>query len=498
MDGMARPSGGRRPAGRDRIVAPDDAETLAFRAAQAFGERFPAASAKRPLSLGESRFLAGLGTLLGAGLLLMPALTLVSLALVFFLVFAAIIVFRLAVLSVGAYVRITQGGVPDPPASDKSGWPVYTVLVPLYRESEVATEIIAALKSLDYPPRKLDIKLLLEADDAATLDAICEQRLGRHFEILVLPEGIPRTKPRALNYGLSLARGEFVTVYDAEDRIRKGQLKAAVAAFRNDAGKPGTSPLGCVQAPLRIDNGGDGWLAGQFAHEYAVHFELFLKGLSALRLPILLGGTSMHLPRHVLEDIGGWDAWNLTEDAELGLRLMLNGYRTGIIAPHTYEEAPVRFDVWLGQRSRWIHGFIQTWRAYCFQTRSIFSRVPILHWCTGHLLLASSVLTSLLHLPFALIVLWLLVSGLGLPTRASIALLTGGVALHLVSLIAVARLDGPRAVILAVTALLYWPLQTLAGMKALWGVLTSSYHWQKTEHGRARSRIDRRALARPG
>lgn len=236
-----------------------------------------------------------------------------------------------------------------------AGWPVYTLLIALKDEAETAPQLAAAIRALDYPADRLDIKLLIETGDASTRHALRAQRWPAGTELLVVPPGLPRTKPRALNYGLARARGTFVVVYDAEDRPDPDQLKAAVRAFA--AAGP---ELACVQAPLVGDAAG-GWIAGQWALEYAVQFGRLLPGQARLGLPIALGGTSNHFRRGALLRAGGWDAWNVTEDADLGLRLARAGLRVGMIRPPTLEAPPDGLLVWVNQRSRWLKGFVQTW-----------------------------------------------------------------------------------------------------------------------------------------
>jgi glycosyltransferase involved in cell wall biosynthesis len=246
--------------------------------------------------------------------------------------------------------------------------PTYTIVAALYREAASVDGLLRALGRLDYPPEKLDVILAVEADDAETRSAI-ERRTARlPVSFIVVPPGGPRTKPKALNAALPFARGEFVVIYDAEDRPEPDQLRRAYDAFARDGVQ-----LACVQARLSIDNTEDGWLTGLFTAEYAAHFDVFLDRLSALRLPLPLGGRT-----HVLRHIGGWDAYNVTEDADLGMRLARLGYRSGMIASTTYEEAPARFAPWLRQRTRWFKGWMRLVNYYefvCYIRR--LWRVPI-------------------------------------------------------------------------------------------------------------------------
>jgi cellulose synthase/poly-beta-1,6-N-acetylglucosamine synthase-like glycosyltransferase len=231
--------------------------------------------------------------------------------------------------------------------------PTYTVLVPLYREAAVVPDLLAHLGKLDYPASKLQVLLLLEADDVQTREAVIRQAGLPGLEIVIVPPGDPRTKPKALVYALPFARGEFVVVFDAEDRPELDQLRKAAAAFQE------APDLGCVQARLTPDHEGS-WFARMFKLEYAATFEVLLPALADAGVPLPLGGTSNHFPRAVLQRVGAWDPYNVTEDADLGIRLARFGLRTATIFSRTYEEAPLKLRQWLPQRRRWIKGWMQT------------------------------------------------------------------------------------------------------------------------------------------
>lgn len=234
--------------------------------------------------------------------------------------------------------------------------PVYSVLVALYREAPVAAQLIAALDRLDWPRSRLDIKLVCEADDHDTIEAIRKLRPGPHMEVIAVPPGGPRTKPKALLYALAGARGDYLAIYDAEDRPHPGQLKEAHARFRTAAPE-----VACLQAPLIITNMRESCISTVFALEYAALFRALLPLLARYRMPLPLGGTSNHFRTAALRAAGGWDPYNVTEDADLGIRLYRLGYRSETIRRHTFEDAPIKARVWVGQRTRWFKGWLQTW-----------------------------------------------------------------------------------------------------------------------------------------
>jgi cellulose synthase/poly-beta-1,6-N-acetylglucosamine synthase-like glycosyltransferase len=247
---------------------------------------------------------------------------------------------------------------------DPTSLPVYTILVPMYKEPEVAQKIIRAVTALDYPVEKLDVKLLLEEDDPATREKIEEvrDRLPPCVEVVVCPRvapGEPRTKPRACNWGLERAKGEYLVIYDAEDHPEPDQLRKAVVAFHR-LQAAGQEKVVCLQAKLNYFNPRQNVLTRFFTLEYTTWFDLLLPGLHAFRTPIPLGGTSNHFRTDVLRALGGWDPFNVTEDCDLGLRLARQGYRTHVLDSTTWEEANSRLGNWIRQRSRWVKGYFQT------------------------------------------------------------------------------------------------------------------------------------------
>lgn len=242
--------------------------------------------------------------------------------------------------------------------------PIYTVLVPMYKEPEIAQKIARTVTSLDYPIDKLDVKLLLEEDDQLTRSKI-EEVMGSLppcVEVILAPivaKGQPRTKPRACNWGLEKSRGKYLVIFDAEDQPERDQLKKAVIAFRRleSAGKTNVS---CLQAKLNYFNARQNSLTRFFTLEYTNWFDLFLPGLHAVRSPIPLGGTSNHFKADFLKEIGGWDPFNVTEDCDLGIRMARKGHSTQVLDSTTWEEANSRVGNWIRQRSRWIKGYFIT------------------------------------------------------------------------------------------------------------------------------------------
>jgi cellulose synthase/poly-beta-1,6-N-acetylglucosamine synthase-like glycosyltransferase len=353
-------------------------------------------------------------------------------------------------------------------------------------------DLVAALDRLDWPRDKLDVKLLLEADDPATIAAARFAASGPPYEIVVVPSVGPRTKPKALAFALPLARGELVTVYDAEDRPHPRQLREAHAVFV--ASEP---DLACLQSPLLIDNGHHGWLPLAFSVEYAGLFDGLLPTLAAFRMPLPLGGTSNHFRRDALEYVGGWDPYNVTEDADLGVRFARFGYRTSTLDLPTREEAPVTFGVWFRQRTRWSKGWLQTWLVHT-RNPARLARDLGPRGLLGFGLVSTGLLVSALIYP---IYLAALIAGLSDPLRlwseddafgsAVIGLnlfnlFAGYTAMALLSLRALA-LRGRMAEASGVCLLpLFWLLVSLACYRALFELVIRPHHWAKTPHRRRR------------
>ena len=333
------------------------AAALAARAGKELKERWPALSAAPPRWRGNLLPLGIVGAVALAALILAPVQTALASELLLAVIFLAWLGLRLIGL-------VIDPRPPDPPLSLRDDeLPVYTIISALYREAASVDGLLSAIERLDYPHEKLDVKLVIEADDADTAAAIAARKSRIPVEVITAPDCEPRTKPKALNVALPFARGNFTVIYDAEDRPEPRQLRRALQSFAA-AG----DDLACVQACLSIDNTADSWLARLFTAEYAGQFDIFLPGIAALRLPMPLGGSSNHFRTATLRHVGGWDAYNVTEDADLGVRLARFGYRVGTIDSTTYEEAPARLGLWLRQRTRWFKGWMRPVKGSLFSS----------------------------------------------------------------------------------------------------------------------------------
>ncbi len=468
-----------------RFVARYTQRTLGRRAADELRRTQPLLSnAPQPRAWNDV-ILPALALFALAGLLGLPAATIDALGALLCAIFLAAATLRLwsALYAPRATAKFTRI------ADDKL--PIYTIICALYREANVVGDLVEAINAFDYPIEKLDVKLVLEADDRETRHAVERLDLGPSFEIVIAPELGPRTKPKALNVALPLARGLYTAVYDAEDAPEPDQLRRAAAMFMASDDR-----LACLQASLTIDNTADNWLARMFTADYAGQFDVLLPGLAYLHLPLPLGGSSNHFRTSVLRRVGGWDPYNVTEDADLGIRLHRHGYRAATLQSATYEEAPTRFVPWLKQRTRWYKGWMQTWRVHMRRPLQLVRDIGIGGAIAFQVCLACNVLAPLIHpffmagLCYALLVLppreGVIAMGPGTPIF--VATLLAGYA----STIALDLVGLQRRRLLAhgwvlVLTPLHWLLLSLAAWRALFQLLYDPQSWEKTEHGLAKN-----------
>ena len=370
------------------------------------------------------------------------------------------------------------------PASDL---PVITVLVPAYREPEVIGRLIRVLERLEYPRERLDIKILVEEDDKETIEAARLADPLPHIQLLEVPLGLPRTKPRACNYAIRFARGELVTIFDAEDRPDPLQLRRAVAAFmRLDRS------VVCLQAKLSYYNARQNLITRWLTVEYASWFSMLLPALAAKGLPVPLGGTSMYLKRSVVTSIGGWDAFNVTEDADLGVRLHRLGYRTAVLNSTTYEEATSDFVNWIKQRSRWYKGYMQTWLVHIRHPRRLWRELGPRGFIAFQLTIGATPLVPLINPPFwALTLLWSVghfpfIAALFPPWLyypGMVCMVLGNFAIIYANILG-ARLGGyPDLLGAILLAPIYWVMMSIAALKAASQLVRMPTFWEKTVHG---------------
>lgn len=420
---------------------------------------------------------------------LAPTLTLIGVMLTLGPIFFGAVILRLAALT-------------ERPTSDlwrehrwqidDSRLPVYTVAVPVFGEEAVLDQLVDALTAIDYPAAKLDIRILVEEIDWGLRRALASRELPPFIQVVTVPRGAPQTKPRALNVALAEARGELFTIFDAEDIPDPRQLRLAAARFLRSDGD-----LVCLQARLVVDNTEDSWLSGCFALEYAGLFDVLNPGLLQAGLPIMLGGTSNHFRTQALRRIGGWDPWNVTEDADIGFRLVRAGGYIADLPSRTLEEAPATLRAWLKQRTRWHKGYLQTLISHLLAPWRLLREAGLMATLTLLALLSGTLLGMLGYPLFiaAATMTWL---------EGSLFTVDQPLDVLLASLALVLTVSGTCVMVL-IPALGAWRrgalglwrwlpllpvyhlLASLAAWLALYEYLNDRFAWNKTAHGLARS-----------
>ncbi|WP_424928213.1 glycosyltransferase family 2 protein [Amaricoccus tamworthensis] len=364
--------------------------------------------------------------------------------------------------------------------------PRVSLLIPLNDECAVVPKLVNAMKSLNYPPALLDIKLVLEEDDLKTLMAIDAVGLPPNFDIITVPGNGLRTKPRAMNYALPFCEGEIVGIYDAEDRPDPDQIQKVVEHLQ--ASPP---EVVCVQGYLDFFNTNRNVISRCFTIEYAIWFRIVLLGVQKLGIPIPLGGTTVFFRRNVLEEIGAWDAHNVTEDADLGMRLARFGYRCDMIPSTTMEEANHRPVAWIKQRSRWLKGYVITWVTHMRRPIAL-ARDLGFRGFMGFQILFLGAITSYLAIPLFW-ALWLAMLGYdfdllaGIPHWLAFGMISSMMAGQVIMLFTafVAALDSGRNTLAFWSPVmsLYWLLGAVAAYRAVFEVFVKPSYWAKTEHG---------------
>jgi cellulose synthase/poly-beta-1,6-N-acetylglucosamine synthase-like glycosyltransferase len=364
--------------------------------------------------------------------------------------------------------------------------PPVSIMVPLFREPDIAPRLVRRLGAINYPRELLDVMLVVEEDDHLTRDALAASGLPHWMRVIPVPDSDLRTKPRALNYALNFARGTIVGVYDAEDAPASDQLHRVVDRFAQSG-----PDLACIQGVLDYYNPRTNWLSRCFTIEYAAWFRLMLPGLEKLGLVVPLGGTTLFFRHEILEKLGGWDAHNVTEDADLGLRLARHGYRTELLETVTLEEANCRVWPWIKQRSRWLKGYAMTYAVHMRDPRTLWRQLGAWRFAGVQVLFLGTLIQFLLA-PI-LWSFWIMLFGFGhpliaalpgwvLPAIAGIFLLAevSGLAINIAAL----RAPEHRFLRLwAITLHAYFPLAAVAAYKGCWEMITSPFYWDKTQHG---------------
>ena len=463
-------------------------KAIADEAANELFRRSPALSARVVFSRGQK-----IGLVIGAavvllGLVLWTIPTLITIITAVSVAFLASTVFKFLIAMRGAKYdvveRVTREEVE---ALTDRELPVYTVLVPVFREANIVPQLVGNLGKIDYPADKLEVLVLIEEEDLLTREAYLSSNPPPNFHIVTIPKGTPQTKPRACNVGLYFASGEYLVIYDAEDAPDPDQLKKCVVAFRR-----GGEKTVCVQAALNYFNADENVLTRMFTLEYNYWFDYMLAGLDAADLPIPLGGTSNHFRTSALTELGGWDPYNVTEDADLGIRASALGYRVGVVNSTTMEEANTSIPNFVRQRSRWIKGYMQTSLVHARRPLQLIREIGLRRFASFALLIGGTPLTFLGVIPLYLVTLF----SIFIPTEwfspffpvwllwiTLINFIIGNSAMVYLSMMGPYKRGTFNLILWALLNPAYWVLHSAASYKALWQLLFKPHYWEKTEHG---------------
>lgn len=329
----------------------------------------------------------------------------------------------------------------------------------------------------------------METASPRTIKAVEQELDYLPFTLVKVPDGLPRTKPKAINFALPLARGEHVVVYDAEDIPHPNQLRMAATLF---AQQP---EIDCFQAELLIDNSGENALASLFATEYAAQFGLIMPALAEFDMPMPLGGTSNHFRISSLRHVGGWDSFNVTEDADLGMRLARIGMRCAILPSATREEAPIDIWPWVKQRTRWMKGWMQTLLVHSSQLRLLQLQLGWRDFLFFYLYIGGMVFAAPMHGIFLVKFTCEALYYQGdLPARLAhawpyfiVLSMTYGSAL-ISGILGLIRVRKPLLIIYQLLLPFYWILTSIAALRAAWQLAVDPFSWEKTTHGKTRVR----------
>lgn len=362
-------------------------------------------------------------------------------------------------------------------------WPIYTILLPIYKEKEIFDQLYTAIESIDYPKDKLDVILLIEEDDLEIKEYLKNFQLPYHWRIIEIPNFKPKTKGKALNFGLNQAKGTYLVIYDAEDIPERDQLKKAVIGFRKVSDN-----VVCLQSKLNYYNPNQNFLTKWFTAEYSLWFDLYLPGIDSIEAPIPLGGTSNHFKTNVLKELGGWDPFNVTEDCDLGIRIFKNGYRTKVLDTTTWEEANSELNNWIKQRSRWVKGYIQTYFVHLRNPFKLLKQIGFKNFIHFNLIVGGNFFVLCFNpIAWIFLLIWFFSSQkIYFPNLFFIiitpVLLIGNIIFVVINIVGVLKRKWYKLVFPALLSPFYWILMSIGALKGFFQFFRKPHYWEKTEH----------------
>ncbi|MDX8376522.1 MAG: glycosyltransferase family 2 protein [Mariprofundales bacterium] len=449
----------------------------------------PGLSAKQVFTVRQLFFLYAVFSIIMLLMVIWPLHTLIAINLMITLALMGIFGLRMVLTWIGSDEKTDQKISDDDVFSlvDTKNFPVFTILVPMYREPDTLPILANALRNLDYPLSRLDIKLVLEDDDDETFAKAKSLNLEGIFDIIRVPHSLPKTKPKACNYALHFARGDIITIYDAEDAPEPDQLKKVVIAFRR-----GQKNTAVIQARLNFFNTDKNWLTRMFTLDYSLWYDFNIPALDALDIPIPLGGTSNHFRVEALREVHAWDPFNVTEDADLGVRLSQLGYRVETINSTTFEEATSHLGNWIRQRSRWVKGYMQTYLVHMRKPIDLYRTVGHRGFW-GFQFFVGGTIISVLTAPvlYLMYFFWLftqshMLEPLFPPLLLYLSmfnLLLGNGLLIYAFMFGVFKRHQYQLIPYALTLPVYWLMMSWAAYKAIWQLIHNPFYWEKTDHG---------------
>jgi cellulose synthase/poly-beta-1,6-N-acetylglucosamine synthase-like glycosyltransferase len=451
-------------------------------------DRVPLVSARSLVSKGQRNLFFGLVILFVIGVVISARATFTALTAIFTLIYLTAVLYRIYLFirssrTDGLEVVTDEEALSVPEAD----LPFYTIMIPAYREASVMGKLIDNIARFDYPVDRLEVLLLVEQDDEETLAVLRDIEPGPAFKLVVVPPGEPRTKPKALNFGLTMARGEVIAIYDVEDTPDILQLRRAAVALARFGPE-----VACIQAKLSYGNASQNFITRSFTIEYTMWYSFFLPGLSSLHAPIPLGGTSNHFRRTALRALGGWDPYNVTEDCDLGIRMFREGYDVKVLDSVTLEEANSDFVNWVKQRSRWYKGYLQT---FLIHLRSPVEVTREIHWKgVGHLSAfvgGTPILAVVNPIFWTLTIVWFVAHPAFLLAIFPAPVYYVGLALWVfgnfllwyLTVLTARHIDQEGLVVAAMLVPVYWIMMSIAATKAAWQLVVTPSFWEKTTHG---------------
>ena len=451
-------------------------------------KRDPSSSAFITFSTGQLLFLFILLAIIVIGLVVDFKFTSITINVIISTFFLLAILFKLFLALVGSRFELHQAVTrEDLKELVTDELPIYSILLPVYKEDKLIKKLIWNLQAIDYPREKLDIKLLIEEDDSKTLNAVRNLNFPAIFEVIVVPFHMPKTKPKACNYGLFFSRGKYLTIYDAEDIPDTDQLKKIVAMFNKLP-----SNYICIQSALNYFNRNENFLTRMFTLEYSYWFDYMLPGLDTLDIPIPLGGTSNHFKLENLVELGAWDPFNVTEDADLGVRAYAKGYKVAVVNSTTYEEANNEPFNWIRQRSRWIKGYMQTFLVHMRNPVALWKKLGWKGFLGFSFFIGATPLTFLVY-PFLLgiFICYIVFDLSSIRTLfpdwvlfiSIFNLMVGNILMIYINMMAVFKRRFYELILFAIANPIYWLMHSIAAFKGLYQLVVKPFYWEKTDHG---------------